>query len=226
MERSLEIALWVKVMAETFACGACVALNNPAPCVRRQMTYREKPCATLKPACARDPSKLYGMGLRGAVAKNRRWPTPNEMPPTWRIVVRPPRRLIPPRAQTFSDRRTSGLSSPNNCVRARTSTTIDLCLSLFSGADFRSTKRRSKMHQRFSICEGRSLVLSMFPWKNGRRPRAAGHDRAGKPDRSMSWMRLCRFQTAECVSIGRCVSFVTRAKRNRIITASYSRAVR
>ena len=49
-----------------------------------------------------------------------------------------------------------------NTVYALDSTTIDLCLSLFPWADFRSTKAAVKMHTLLDL-RGPIQALSMFP---------------------------------------------------------------
>ena len=94
-------------------------------------------------ACLRArPSKLYGMGLRGAVAKST-LADANELR-DWRmwsdlaaVLIRRARKLYA--TQDF------GIDLANT-VYALDSTTIDLCLSLFPWADFRSTKAAVKMH--------------------------------------------------------------------------------
>ena len=121
-----------------------------------QMTYRES-LRDIEACLRARPSKLYGMGLRGAVAKST-LADANELR-DWRmwsdlaaVLIRRARKLYA--TQDF------GIDLANT-VYALDSTTIDLCLSLFPWADFRP-RRRSKC-TRFSICEGRSPVLSMFP---------------------------------------------------------------
>jgi hypothetical protein len=104
------------------------------------------------------PSKLYGMGFRSPVAKST-LADANELR-DWRmwhdlaaILIRHARKLY-----AGDD---IGLDL-DNTVYALDSTTIDLCLSLFPWADFRSTKSAVKMHT-CSTCVVRSPVLSMFP---------------------------------------------------------------
>ena len=65
-----------------------------------QMTYRES-LRDMKPCLRARPSKLYGMGLCGAVAKST-LADANELR-DWRMSVRPRRRFDPPRAQTLCD---------------------------------------------------------------------------------------------------------------------------
>jgi hypothetical protein len=106
-----------------------------------QMTYRES-LRDIEACLGAQPSKLYGMGLREAVARST-LADANELR-DWRIwadiaavLVRRARKLY------VSD--DIGLDLANT-VYALDSTTIDLCLSLFPWADFRSTKSAVKMH--------------------------------------------------------------------------------
>src|SRR6266853_2560017 len=106
-----------------------------------QMTYRES-LRDIEACLGAQPSKLYGMGLREAVARST-LADANELR-DWRIwadiatvLVRRARKLY------VSD--DFGLDLANT-VYALDSTTIDLCLSLFPWADFRSTKAAVKMH--------------------------------------------------------------------------------
>lgn len=106
-----------------------------------QMTYRES-LRDIEACLGAQPSKLYGMGLREAVARST-LADANELR-DWRIwadiavvLIRRARKLY------VSD--DIGLDLANT-VYALDSTTIDLCLSLFPWADFRSTKAAVKMH--------------------------------------------------------------------------------
>ena len=106
-----------------------------------QMTYRES-LRDIEACLRARPSKLYGMGLRGAVAKST-LANANELR-DWRmwsdlaaVLIRRARKLYA--TQDF------GIDLANT-VYALDSTTIDLCLSLFPWADFRSTKAAVKMH--------------------------------------------------------------------------------
>src|SRR5713101_9998998 len=106
-----------------------------------QMTYRES-LRDIEACLGAQPSKLYGMGLREAVARST-LADANELR-DWRmwadiaaVLVRRARKLY------VSD--DIGLDLANT-VYALDSTTIDLCLSLFPWADFRSTKAAIKAH--------------------------------------------------------------------------------
>src|SRR5512136_386322 len=106
-----------------------------------QMTYRES-LRDIEACLGAQPSKLYGIGLREPVARST-LADANETR-DWRIwadiaavLIRRARKLY------ISD--DIGLDLANT-VYALDSTTIDLCLSLFPWADFRSTKAAIKMH--------------------------------------------------------------------------------
>jgi hypothetical protein len=106
-----------------------------------QMTYRES-LRDIEACLGAQPSKLYGMGLREPVARST-LADANEAR-DWRIwadiaavLIRRARKLY------ISD--DIGLDLANT-VYALDSTTIDLCLSLFPWANFRSTKAAIKMH--------------------------------------------------------------------------------
>jgi Transposase DDE domain/Domain of unknown function (DUF4372) len=106
-----------------------------------QMTYRES-LRDIEACLGAQPAKLYGMGLRQPVARTT-LSDANERR-DWRIwsdlamvLIRRARRLYAG----------DGLGVElDNTVYALDSTTIDLCLSLFSWADFRSTKAAVKLH--------------------------------------------------------------------------------
>ena len=110
-------------MAETFACGGFVAREQFRTMAFAQMTYRES-LRDIEACLGAQPSKLYGMGLRGAgreIDVGRR-----ERTARLAHVVGPRRCLDPPRAQTLCDD-DIGIDLANT-VYALDSTTIDLCL--------------------------------------------------------------------------------------------------
>ena len=106
-----------------------------------QMTYRES-LRDIESCLSVQPEKLYGMGLREPVARST-LADANELR-DWRIwadiaavLIRRARKLYAKDALSLD---------LENTVYALDSTTIDLCLSLFPWADFRSTKAAVKMH--------------------------------------------------------------------------------
>jgi hypothetical protein len=106
-----------------------------------QITYRES-LRDIEACLGAQPSKLYGMGLREPVAKST-LADANELR-DWRIWSDLAAILIK-RARNLYLQDDIGLDLANT-VYALDSTTIDLCLSLFPWADFRSTKAAVKMH--------------------------------------------------------------------------------
>jgi hypothetical protein len=106
-----------------------------------QVTYRES-LRDIEACLGAQPSKLYGMGLRGPVAKST-LADANELR-DWHIWSDLAAVLIK-RARKLYLKDDIGLDLANT-VYALDSTTIDLCLSLFPWADFRSTKAAVKMH--------------------------------------------------------------------------------
>ena len=106
-----------------------------------QVTYRES-LRDIEACLGAQPSKLYGMGLRAPVAKST-LADANELR-DWRIWSDLAAVLIK-QARKLYLKDDIGLDLTNT-VYALDSTTIDLCLSLFPWADFRSTKAAVKMH--------------------------------------------------------------------------------
>jgi hypothetical protein len=122
-----------------------------------QLTFRES-LRDIEACLDAQPSKLYGMGFRNPVARStladaneqRDWRMWHDLAA---ILIRRARKL-------YADD-DIGLDL-DNTIYALDSTTIDLCLSLFPWADFRSTKAAIKMHTLLDL-RGQSPVLSMFP---------------------------------------------------------------
>jgi hypothetical protein len=106
-----------------------------------QITYRES-LRDIEDSLGAQPSKLYGMGFRYPVVRST-LAIANELR-DWRIWFDLAAVLIK-RARKLYLHDDIGLDLTNT-VYALDSTTIDLCLSLFPWADFRSTKAGIKMH--------------------------------------------------------------------------------
>src|ERR1700751_2239796 len=106
-----------------------------------QVTCRES-LRDIESCLGAQPAKLCSMGLRGPVAKST-LADANELR-DWRIWSDLAAVLIK-RARKLYLKDDFGLDLANT-VYALDSTTIDLCLSLFPWADFRSTKSAVKMH--------------------------------------------------------------------------------
>jgi hypothetical protein len=125
-----------------------------------QMTYRES-LRDVEACLGAQPSKLYGMGLREPVARST-LADANEAR-DWRIWADIAAILIC-RARKLYINDDVGLDLTNT-VYALDSTTIDLCLSLFPWADFRSTKAAIKMH---TLLDLRGPIPSFIHVSNGK----------------------------------------------------------
>jgi len=106
-----------------------------------QLTYRESLRDTVTCLHAHR-SKLYHMGFRGRVVRSTLSYANNTRP--WRIYAEFARVLIHHAQELYRDEPFAILLS--NTVYAFDSTTIDLCLSLFPWATFRTHKAAIKLH--------------------------------------------------------------------------------
>ena len=183
-----------------------------------QLTYRES-LRDIEACLRARPSKLYGMGLRGPVAKST-LADANELR-DWRIWFDLAGVLIR-RARKLYEKDDIGFDLANT-VYALDSTTIDLCLSLFPWADFRSTKAAVKMH---TLLDLRGPIPSFIHVSDGKMGDALALDlivpEAGAiyvMDRGyVDFRRLYVFHQAGAF-------FVTRTKSNMRHHRVYSHAV-
>jgi transposase len=106
-----------------------------------QLTYRES-LRDIETCLSAQASKLYHMGFRGRVRRST-LADANERR-DWRIYADLAQRLITQARKLYADE-DLGLEL-SNTVYALDSTTIDLCLSVFPWAHFRTTKAAVKMH--------------------------------------------------------------------------------
>ena len=106
-----------------------------------QLTWRES-LRDIESCLASNQSKLFHMGLSGIPARSTLSDALNQR--DWRIYHELAMRLIV-RARDLYAKESTGLDI-DATVYALDSTTIDLCLSLFDWAPFRSTKAAVKMH--------------------------------------------------------------------------------
>jgi hypothetical protein len=181
-----------------------------------QLTFRES-LRDIEACLDAQPSKLYGMGFRNPVARStlaneqRDWRMWHDLAA---ILIRRARKL-------YADD-DIGLYL-DNTIYALDSTTIDLCLSLFPWADFRSTKAAIKMH---TLLDLRGPIPSFIHVSNGKMGDALALDlitpEAGAiyvMDRGyVDFRRLHVFHAALAF-------FVTRAKSNMKYHRVYSRKV-
>ena len=112
-----------------------------------QLTYRES-LRDIEVCLSAQASKLYHMGFRQPVRRST-LADANETR-DWRIYAEFAQRLIAQARKLYADD-SLGLELTNT-VYALDSTTIDLCLSLFPWAHFRSTKAAVKMHTLLDLC--------------------------------------------------------------------------
>ena len=106
-----------------------------------QLTYRES-LRDIEACLSAQSAKLYHMGIRSPI-KRSTLADANEGR-DWRIYAEFAQRLIGQARKLYAEE-DLGLDL-SNTVYALDSTTIDLCLSLFPWAPFRSTKAAVKMH--------------------------------------------------------------------------------
>jgi hypothetical protein len=106
-----------------------------------QLTYRES-LRDIEACLSAQPGKLYHMGFRGPVRRSTL--ADANQTRDWRIYAEFAQRLIVQARRLYAGESLS--VDLTNTVYALDSTTIDLCLSLFPWADFRSTKAAVKMH--------------------------------------------------------------------------------
>ena len=106
-----------------------------------QLTYRES-LRDIEACLSAQPAKLWHMGFRGPVRRSTL--ADANQARDWRIYAEFAQRLIVQARRLYMGERL--LVDLNNTVYALDSTTIDLCLSLFPWAHFRSTKAAVKMH--------------------------------------------------------------------------------
>ena len=106
-----------------------------------QLTYRES-LRDIEACLSAQPTKLLHMGFRGPVRRST-LADANEVR-DWRIYAEFAQRLIAQARRLYKGE--SLLGDLDDTVYALDSTTIDLCLSLFPWAHFRSTKAAVKMH--------------------------------------------------------------------------------
>ncbi len=106
-----------------------------------QLTFRES-LRDIEACLSAQPAKLLHMGFRGPVRRST-LADANEVR-DWRIYAEFAQRLIAQARRLYAGE--SLLGELDNTVYALDSTTIDLCLSLFSWAHFQSTIAAVKMH--------------------------------------------------------------------------------
>src|ERR1700722_6500202 len=125
-----------------------------------QLTYRES-LRDIEVCLSAQAAKLYHMGFREPVRRST-LADANEGR-DWRIYAEFAQRLIGQARRLYSDESLDVELA--NTVYALDSTTIDLCLSMFPWADFRSTKAAVKMH---TLLDLRGNIPSFIHISNGK----------------------------------------------------------
>ena len=125
-----------------------------------QLTYRES-LRDIEACLAAQSSKLYHMGLRDPIRRST-LADANEIR-DWRIYAEFAQRLIAQARRLYAAEDLN--LELTNTVYALDSTTIDLCLSVFPWAHFRSTKSAVKMH---TLLDLRGSIPSFIHISNGK----------------------------------------------------------
>jgi len=183
-----------------------------------QLTYRES-LRDIEACLRAQASKLYHMGLRGSVARNTL--ANANATRDWRIYCDFAQSLIGIARRLYAEE-PLGVELKET-VYALDSTTIDLCLSVFAWAPFRSTKAAIKLH---TLLDLRGPIPSFVFISDGKLHDVNILDQlAPEPgafyviDRGyIDFERLARFHEAGSF-------FVTRAKSNFKAERRYSRPV-
>lgn len=125
-----------------------------------QLTYRES-LRDIEACLSSQPAKLYHMGFRQPVSRST-LADANESR-DWRIYAEFAERLIA-QARKLYAAEPFGVEL-SNTVYALDATTIDLCLSMFPWAPFRSTKAAIKLH---TLLDLRGAIPSFIHISNGK----------------------------------------------------------
>lgn len=164
-------------------------------------------------------SKLYHMGIRGTVRKSTLADALNKK--DWRIFQNFAMSLIPKALALYKDDPID--PDVKNTVYAFDSTTIDLCLSVFSWANFRKTKAGIKLHTLLNL---RGSIPVQIDITEAKPHDVSGMDRI-EPEKGAIYLwdkayldfeRLYRFELAEAF-------FVMRSKDNTRVKRRYSSPV-
>ena len=125
-----------------------------------QLTWRES-LRDIEACLGANAPKLFHMGLRSAPARSTLADALNSR--DWRIYHALAMRLIARARALYADERV--LDDLDATVYALDSTTIDLCLSLFDWAPFRSTKAAIKLH---TLLDLRGAIPSFIHISDGK----------------------------------------------------------
>jgi hypothetical protein len=183
-----------------------------------QLTYRES-LRDIEACLRAQQGKLYHMGIRSTVARNTL--ANANAARDWRVYADFAQSLIRTARRLYAE--DSFALELDNTVYALDSSTIDLCLSVFPWAPFRSTKAAVKLH---TLIDLRGRIPSVVHISDGKRADVSVlDDLIPEPgafyvmDRGyIDFERLMRFHLGGSF-------FVTRAKSNMSYRRRYSHAV-
>ena len=125
-----------------------------------QLTWRES-LRDIEASLAANSPKLFHKGLRSAPARSTLADALNSR--DWRIYQALALQLIARARRLYAEKRV--LNDLDAAVYALDSTTIDLCLSLFDWAHFRTTKAAIKLH---TLLDPRGAIPSFIRISNGK----------------------------------------------------------
>ena len=125
-----------------------------------QLTWRES-LRDIEASLAANSPKLFHKGLRSAPARSTLADALNSR--DWRIYQALALQLIARARRLYAEKRV--LNDLDAAVYALDSTTIDLCLSLFDWAHFRTTKAAIKLH---TLLDLRGAIPSFIHISNGK----------------------------------------------------------
>lgn len=125
-----------------------------------QLTWRES-LRDIEACLGANATKLFHMGLRSAPARSTLSDALNSR--DWRIYHALAMRLVVRARKLYADEHV--LDELDAAVYALDSTTIDLCLSLFDWAPFRSTKAAIKLH---TLLDLRGAIPAFIHISNGK----------------------------------------------------------
>jgi len=195
------------------------------PCVEHfrvmafaQLTYRES-LRDIETCLSAQAAKLYHMGIRQPVARTT-LADANERR-DWRIYAEFAQRLIA-RARQLYATENFGVEL-DHTVYALDATTIDLCLSMFPWAEFRSTKAAVKLH---TLLDLRGSIPSFIHISDGKLHDVNVLDLLLPEAGAFYVMDRGYLDFARLYALDQAGSFfVTRAKRNMNARRVYSAAV-
>src|SRR6476661_7784645 len=152
-----------------------------------QITYRES-LRDIEACLSAQVAKLYHMGFRKPVSRST-LADANESR-DWRIYAEFAHRLIAQARRLYAE--DSFGVELSETVYALDATTINLCLSMFPWAPFRSTKAAVKLH---TLLDLRGSIPTFIHISDGKMHDVNVLDRGrkfGSPSASMSWWRSSR----------------------------------